>query len=371
MSHIHSVDFDLCVVHFLPIAKYPPLHYLIHFLGQQAGIQCTIVCSGKKEDFQFAYANVSVHFVDGQPTSSVNKKIRFWSTVKKKLRGRSFDACLGYGDEFSGLIATTMSCKWRGLHLHELPPSLHLGNKFLSRSQRLEIFALRQRLKRFHWISQVTPERASLFAERFGASSDNLFNFPPKSFAMDREPLKPKDGTLRVLYVGSCNAHSIHVEALHDLSDLPGISVSVLPTNRIGLDEVKANKKIQILHPCPYHELPEILAGYDVGMVLYKGASDNMRLGVPNKVVEYVSCGLFALYVSSIEGIRSFVAHRGLENIIIPFDPNEVSSLENAVDRCRSYGAPRFRKHGKSMDFESEYDRLLKEIKSHLNSPEQ
>jgi hypothetical protein len=47
--------------------------------------------------------------------------------------------------------------------------------------------------------------------------------------------------------------------------------------------------------PIDYYELPKELVKYDIGLVLYKGHIPNYVYNVPNKVYEYLACGLRVL----------------------------------------------------------------------------
>ena len=52
---------------------------------------------------------------------------------------------------------------------------------------------------------------------------------------------------------------------------------------------------IKLIAPVNYYELPKELVKYDIGLVLYKGVIDNHKFSVPNKVYEYLACGLNVL----------------------------------------------------------------------------
>jgi len=49
---------------------------------------------------------------------------------------------------------------------------------------------------------------------------------------------------------------------------------------------------IKVIEPIDYYDLPKELVKYDTGLVLYKGHIPNYVYNVPNKVYEYLSCGL-------------------------------------------------------------------------------
>lgn len=57
-----------------------------------------------------------------------------------------------------------------------------------------------------------------------------------------------------------------------------------------------------------YEALPAILQNYDIGVILYKGHIPNYIHNAPNKLFEYLACGLEVWYPDVMEGINSFKA---------------------------------------------------------------
>jgi hypothetical protein len=57
---------------------------------------------------------------------------------------------------------------------------------------------------------------------------------------------------------------------------------------------------------CDYADLPELLVGFDVALVLYKGNTLNFVHNVPNKAVEALVCGLAVWYPPEMAGMRDF-----------------------------------------------------------------
>jgi hypothetical protein len=55
---------------------------------------------------------------------------------------------------------------------------------------------------------------------------------------------------------------------------------------------------------CEYAELPALLAEHDIGLILYKGNTINFVYNAPNKLFEYLRCGLDVWYPREMAGIR-------------------------------------------------------------------
>ena len=51
-----------------------------------------------------------------------------------------------------------------------------------------------------------------------------------------------------------------------------------------------------------YEKIPQVLSGYDIGVILYKGNTLNAKLCVSNKLFEYLACGLEVWVTKQQEG---------------------------------------------------------------------
>ena len=73
---------------------------------------------------------------------------------------------------------------------------------------------------------------------------------------------------------------------------------------------------VKIYDEVNYFDLPKFLINYDYGVVLYKGHIPNYIYNVPNKVFEYLSCGLNVLYSNKLLSINNFKKINNINNII-------------------------------------------------------
>ena len=85
---------------------------------------------------------------------------------------------------------------------------------------------------------------------------------------------------------------------------------------------------------CDYQSLPAILAGYDIGLDIYKPYALNHVHGVSNKVFEYLACGLDVWF--SVD--KSFSLQYARDNVypkMIPVDFNQLDAFDYkaAMDR--------------------------------------
>ena len=106
-----------------------------------------------------------------------------------------------------------------------------------------------------------------------------------------------------------------------------------------------------------YNELPEILKQYDVGILLYKGHIPNYVFNAPNKLFEYLTCGLDVWYPEVMQGCTKYDSTENWPKVLsLNFKDLSAYELEKLVERkkCTS----RFI----NFNCEEEIDDLLKLI---------
>lgn len=350
----------LCVVHYLPIEQYPPLQNLMEALGAQERMSSVIFCGSVEaleHHSQVVTENMVAYYSPFTHDGGWRQKCEFAKRVRIESLKRQFDCVLAFGDELSGLVCSRITSKVKALHLHELPPKLSFRNKYISKTLFFEIVMLHFAIRRFRWVSQVTPKRAEIFSRRFHVQCRNLFNFPPASFtSINLE--KRENRRLRVIYVGSCNPISVQVSTLKVLCRSQKVELSVLPTNTQGLEQLKNLRGIKVLDRVPYPELPGLLQQFDVGLILYNGHSDNMRFGVPNKLAEYLRCGLHVVYHNALESVTEFVNACKLNSMVhmLPQDiSRQVEYIETEVSERVGQPVPEL----SDLTFEQEYQQFF------------
>jgi hypothetical protein len=63
---------------------------------------------------------------------------------------------------------------------------------------------------------------------------------------------------------------------------------------------------VQLQHAIPYKDLPNILQKYHIGVILYRGLNENYQFNAPNKLFEYLQCGLDVWYPKVMQGIVDY-----------------------------------------------------------------
>ena len=128
-------------------------------------------------------------------------------------------------------------------------------------------------------------------------------NLPPKSWWKNFGQYKTpsSDDKIRLVAVGACDNNTMYVR---EVLDWVTANQELLELTIISQEIPKETKNLILSYHCPviyfkppidYDRLPEELVKYDYGLVLYKGVTNNHIFSVPNKVHEYLACGLHVI----------------------------------------------------------------------------
>jgi glycosyltransferase involved in cell wall biosynthesis len=204
------------------------------------------------------------------------------------------------------------------IHHHEYYAEqdyLRNGMRLLRASRRIERDSL---LERAVWFSQTNATRLALFEKshpklRPGAGRV-LPNYPPRDWINRVRPdATPNPGVTRLVYVGAASFEdtfireaALWVRGSPDSLSLHVTGDNVSPDVWAWLESLGAANITTDRNGVDYDVLPQLLAAYDAGLVLYKGNTLNFVHNVPNKAIEYLACGLETWYPAEMEGLRTF-----------------------------------------------------------------
>jgi hypothetical protein len=174
------------------------------------------------------------------------------------------------------------------------------------------LFNLEDQLLKKYTCSQTNEDRKRLFlTDRQFLKSEMVEvrpNMPPNSWwnKYGQFKISSTDGKIRLVYVGACDNQTMYVKEVLDWVSANPTQLELTIISQ-QLDEQTRDliagyntTSIKLKEPIDYYELPKQLVMYDVGLVLYKGHIPNYVYNVPNKVYEYLACGLRVLTSSKL-----------------------------------------------------------------------
>lgn len=172
-------------------------------------------------------------------------------------------------------------------------------------------------LKRCKWVSHTNEVRLSKYLSDHGLKLDpskhhELPNYPSKDWSKGNSKWQ-KGMPLKLVYVGySLTEQGSYLKELLNYLDQQnadiGLDIYCLQENEFMRSLVREFPRIpiQLKKAVPYNDLAKVISQYHIGLILYKASTQNYIFNAPNKLFEYLSCGLDVWYPEEMKGIHSY-----------------------------------------------------------------
>jgi hypothetical protein len=320
----------IAIIHFQPLEKYPPVMNLINSIYEIENMSCSVYTSHNKNKNWFTAIDIKILRVVKQHQNSL---LRYLSYIKFNVatlfhllikQPKTVIAFETYSVLPVYLYNFFFSNTLTFVHYHEyvsLPEinSSSAYTKFLHSIEK-KLYAV------CNYISQTNTERLHLFLTDYpfieSSKTFTLPNFPPSSWYEFAKLNKQenKTGITKLVHVGAVSLSTMHTKKMLEwVIDQNGKYQIDFYTDNITIDAKKIfdsiiSKNINLLQGVNYFELPKILVNYDIGLTLYNGHIPNYIYNVPNKVLEYLACGLSVWYSSELVSTKEFVNKNCLNN---------------------------------------------------------
>ena len=303
----------LFIVHYYPLDYFPPTMNLIESLEDKINVT---VSTTRKSNLlpEFTgekvriYRNIKENKTDGS-LRILAKYILFsiltlWQLIHKRpdviLYYESISAWPAYLYKLF-FFRNVKVC----IHYHEYMTPIEYGRPGMRLSKynhRIETSCL---YKKAVWISQTNEYRRDLFLKDYPDIPKNvcriLPNYPPKNWL--RKQKEHKGDIVKCVYVGSLSLKDTYVlEFCQWINMQKGKVTFDIYSFNFHEDTLEAVEKLHspYIHfhkeGVNYSEIPNLLAHYDVGVLLYKAQALNFKYNETNKFYEYLICGLDVWY---------------------------------------------------------------------------
>jgi hypothetical protein len=196
-------------------------------------------------------------------------------------------------------------------------------------------------LKKATWISHTNEDRMRFFQQDYPFLSKDqchiLPNYPPADWALRAQQIRDNrkvSGFKRLVYVGALGLDTTYIQEIaawiEEQKGAYTLDIYSANIDKAVLDFLHNLKSSYILihKEILYFELPEQLATYDIGLVLYKGHIPNYVYNVPNKVYEYLACGLQVFCSHDLISTSNFKDKYSIQKISI-INYNDLKNLFN------------------------------------------
>lgn len=304
----------IAIVHFHPLEKYPPVMNLIIDIKSLGIFQVLVfsIDNGNKFGNWFNFENAKI-FRFGRLHG--NKILRYCTYLQFNIL-----AIIGlllikpkvlFAFESYSIIPVYIYKKLFPktilfVHYHEYTSLEEVKNssiylKFLNSIEK-KLFL------NCDWVSQTNEDRLNFFLEDYPSiKNERTFsapNLPPTDWYSYSLKNKSKIETppLKLVHIGALSLKTMYLKEMVEWVIVQeGKFIIDFYTDNITDDAVNYLKLIDsryvsLFESINYFKLPEVLIIYDIGLTLYNGYIPNHIYSVPNKVYEYLACGLQVWY---------------------------------------------------------------------------
>lgn len=336
----------ICIIHFQPLELYPPIQNLLSSISgsrHKLEVYCLTTTNNSNLD-EFSIQNIAIHRTPG-----VIKKehfiFRFWKYFWFNVYSTLFliryrpSKVLYY--ETLSAFGPWLYKRWLNtkadllIHYHEYSSLEEYQNGMVlcKAFHRLE----KQLYSEVQWLSHTNEERMKLFLQDNNGiiiQNTHIFpNYPPIMWREKTLQSKQRSYPIKTVYVGALSCESMYLkEYCHWIINQEG---------RVYFDQYSYNysdeaKKFisSLQHPAirlhegvGYQELPGILKDYDVGLILYKGHIPNFVYNAPNKLFEYLACGLDVWFPQEMAGCEPYIT-KNTHPRVVKIDFKRLNALD-------------------------------------------
>lgn len=329
----------IAVFHFLPLEFYPPVTNFLDYAGSKENLIIKVFSTSNdkerkeyKNDRLAGIKRVSIPNSGDKTFTKLSKYIKFNFFFLRDLLKFKPDEILYFESYSAGPVYWYIKffrkkTKLR-IHYHEYasPEWYENGMRLVKYYHKLE----RQYLySRANWISQTNEERINLFLKDNPQVNPKkmrvLPNYPPKSWIKDEVEMKKIESPVKTVYIGSLSLENTFLEEYctwvieqRGKVTFDIYSYNLHETTRHYLNSLNSRFVNFIPGGVEYENIPEVLKNYQVGVILYKPVNENYINNAPNKLFEYLLCGLEVWFPDTMKGCLSY--QRSVSPKVIPVD---------------------------------------------------
>lgn len=334
------------MVHFNALAKYPPPVNCLRFLAAtMKGFELTVITT-KVGISKWQIDIPGVNIVYGLNWEKQPSKIkRMLGYISFNIRAllilmRKKPASILYYETLSawapGFYKKHFNKNTRlFIHYHEYStPEEYAGGMWMNNYFHQKEIPL---YKQADWVSHTNADRMQLFVNDLGKDAPGntgiLPNYPPASWATKAATVpRAADERIGFVYVGVLSLSTMYTRemaqwvAAHPDRCYWDIYSDLHDQDALDFLKNLDAPNIHFKGALAYDELPSVLPQYDIGVILYKGTTQNYTFNAPNKFFEYHICGLNVLYPPVMKGMHPYrqqdkkpwVAEVDFDNPVLP-----------------------------------------------------
>lgn len=342
----------IAIIHYFPLEFYPPITNLLNCISKVNNNKVQVFSTHNNKGRE-TYSNAKLDDICrvSSPQLSDFSILRLWKYLWFNVRV-FFKLCWLRPDSILYFESNSVGPVYWYLKLVNSRTKLFIHyHEYVSR----ELYANGMQLTKWYHkqeqnylykkassISQTNRDRISLFLKDNSMVSENklnmLPNYPPKSWLNNKKYMIPDfTGVVKTVYVGSLSLKDTYIKEYCEwVQSQKGKVIFDIYAYNLHNDTidylVKLNSKYInfYIEGVEYNQIPKLLANYDVGVILYKALTDNYKFNAPNKLFEYMACGLEVWYSEKMLGIQPYNKQSSPRILSVNFDDIATSILLDA-----------------------------------------
>jgi hypothetical protein len=338
----------LAILHFAPLEFYPPVMNFINCWGAETNevVKVYTTVHGGSNIFSNKFAQILRLGKLGNSSLKRYCSYLYFNLVSFFSIMYNRPQSIFVYETISILPAYLMS-RWNSsikiyIHYHEYISPEEMVNT--SRYMKF-LFGIEKKLfNRVVWISHTNEKRMELFSIQHPELKDNIKrlmpNYPPSNW---HRKVKSKNdlGKINMVYAGAIGLQSTYIKEIISFVKNHEKFILHIYSNNIDIDAMNFLKenlsnRIHLKGSVGYYELPSIYAEYDIGLILYKGLTPNYVYNAPNKLFEYLVCGLEVWYPKEMVGCFQYQSKIFPKVIEINFENLKID-VENQIFHSQKY----------------------------------
>lgn len=347
---------EIFIIHFQPLELYPPACNLLDYLVKHQENKIIVATTENRKEKQLsAYSNPSerllIRRTKGISPYSPFRLFQYLFFYLKclSLLLRYQPKSILYFETLSSWPALTYK-KMKGgavkllAHYHEyLNPKEYAHNMWLVKTLHRQEAKMYQHS--YSWISQTNEVRLKKIIldnnlENIdGEMLHTMPNYPSKNWATSKTDFG-SSGKIRLVYVGAVGYDSMYLKEVVDwviknrnYFTLDLYSYNIDGKAREFLCSIQDNS-IRFHGTVNYKDLPLLLKDYDIGLVIYKPVSDNWIDNAPNKIFEYLACGLDVWFSKTMTYSLKLTKEKSFPKIIpVDFERLDEFDFRKVINR--------------------------------------
>lgn len=344
------------IIHFQPIEKYPPVLNLIEFLKSNGAeiFVFTTKCSLNVSFYNPENKKVKVfRFSEIKDTQGRAQRLFTYLLIYiriflklLKIRPKK----ILYYETISALPVLVFKEFYRStkvfVHYHEYvtPEEYKSGMVITKLVHKYE----KVRFQKFNWISHTNQVRLDKFLSDQNFNNIKYYkglkfqvfpNYPPVGWG--KQKLNRDSKVLKLVYVGySLDFETMFAKELFEwIVAKEGqmvLDCYLFKENNQVADFIRnvRPRNIMIKGKIDYFELPLVLPNYDVGLILYKGHIENYIHNAPNKLFEYLACGLDVWFPNEMLGCYPYITTEEYPKVVkVDFNNLKEEMVERLISK--------------------------------------